>query len=57
MGQNLWVIFGILALGIFIGGNLGILLMVMLRMAKQADMLMEEMATEIISPDDPEAHR
>ncbi|MBN1935762.1 MAG: hypothetical protein JW934_13925 [Anaerolineae bacterium] len=53
-GQSAWIIFGILMLGIFIGSNLGIMLMAMLHMAKRADLAIEDLVLVIAQSDELE---
>lgn len=50
--QVLWIIFGVLVLGIFVGGNLGILMMCLLQVSKRADMLSEELLAVAVSSED-----
>jgi hypothetical protein len=41
--QFMWAAFAIFVLGIFVGGNLGIILMCLLQTAKRADAQVEEL--------------
>ncbi len=55
LGQTSLIVLGVLVLGIFIGSNLGIMLMVFLHMAKKADVLMEELAAAALHSDELES--
>ena len=54
LGQSLWTIFGIMMLGIFIGSNLGIMLMALLHMSKRADLVIEDLAAVVVQLEDAE---
>lgn len=51
-GQILWAVFAILVLGIFIGSNLGIMLMCLLQVAKRADNMTEKLLSIPVEHDD-----
>ena len=51
-GQMLWIIFAVLLLGIFVGSNLGVMLMCVLQMGKRSDIRTEELLTVYVKNDD-----
>jgi hypothetical protein len=51
-GHILWAVFAVLLLGIFIGSNLGIMLMCLLQVAKKADHISEKLTSIPVEHDD-----
>ena len=51
-GQILWIGFAVLMLGIFIGSNLGVMLMCLLQVSKKADDLNEKLLSVPVEHDD-----